>query len=345
MTPSRPDEFRAPLSEVGQRRVLTVLAVLADVIHAVTLVYFWQQGSARATQAATSLVITLVLTGLALWPAFPLRRVQQIVVGLVCALLLLNLLSVYQTGRPITSGLLIHLVILALFAYTWLPPRVATAVLGVSYAALAGAAAASRMPDVPGVLLVGLTLPLVWYLTVHGREVSRERGRSEALRTLAYRDALTGVHNRRAGTERLSSLLDGPVAGGGEVGGGEVAAALFDLDHFKQINDTLGHQQGDRMLVAVADSLVASFGEGGTVVRWGGEEFLVILTGLTRAQARERVDGALDAVRELYLSGLPAMTISAGLAFATETRDPVALLDLADGRLYQAKAAGRNRAR
>ncbi|GHF50110.1 diguanylate cyclase (GGDEF)-like protein [Deinococcus metalli] len=328
-----------PPDDAGQRRVLAALAVLADVIHVVTLVYFWHHGSGRVTQAASSLAITLLLTGLVLWPAFPLRRLQHIVVGMVCALFVLNLVSVYQTGRPITSGLLIHAVILALFAYTWLPPRVATVVLGSSYAVLAGAATVSRAPDVPGVLLVGLTLPLVWYLTVHGREVSRERGRSDALHTLAYRDPLTGAHNRRAGSDVLGALLDGPEPGG------EVAVALFDLDHFKQINDTLGHQQGDRMLVAVAESLTHSFGQSGTVVRWGGEEFLVILPGVPRPRARALVDAALDAVRAMHLSGLPAMTISAGLAYASETRDPVALLDLADGRLYQAKAAGRDRAR
>ncbi|WP_309570356.1 GGDEF domain-containing protein [Deinococcus sp.] len=337
MTRSSPEGRRATLSEASQRRIMTVLAVLAAVIQGVTLVYLWRQGSPRTAQAATSTVIAVVLSGLVLWPAFPLRRVQRIVVGLVCALLLMNLLSVYHTGRPITSGLMIHVVILALLAYTWLPPRAATVVLGGSYAALVGAAAMSRAPDVPGVLLVGFTLPLVWYLTVHGREVNRERGHSEALRTLAYRDALTGAHNRRAGEERLNALLGGSP-------GKVMAAALFDLDHFKQVNDTLGHQQGDRMLVAVADSLVASFRDDDAVIRWGGEEFLVILNGVTREQARELVNAALDAVRSLKVSGLPAMTISAGLAFASETRDPVALLDLADGRLYQAKAAGRDRA-
>ena len=84
---------------------------------------------------------------------------------------------------------------------------------------------------------------------------------------------------------------------------------MIDLDHFKRINDTLGHQQGDRVLVAVADSLAASFAPDGTVVRWGGEEFLVILTGQSRASARQQVDAALDAVRTLQQGGLPMITI------------------------------------
>ncbi|WP_380101667.1 GGDEF domain-containing protein [Deinococcus rufus] len=343
VTSSSPDDRPVSPDAGSQRRALLLLSVLADVIHVITLVYLWQQGSPRVTQAAASLAITAVLTALTLWSAVPLRRLQQVAVALVCVLLHVNLWSVFQTQRPISSGLLIHVVILALFAYTWLPPRVATAVVGGSYVILACAAAVSRAPDVPGVLLVGITLPLVWYLTVHGREVSRERGRSETMRILAYRDPLTGVQNRRAGSELLHTLLTRPAGHPGATPDAEVAVALIDLDHFKRINDTLGHQQGDRVLVAVADSLVLSFAPDGTVVRWGGEEFLVILTGQTRAAVRQHVDAALDAVRALHQGGLPVITISAGLAFSGETRDPVALLDLADGRLYRAKAAGRDR--
>ncbi|WP_412027775.1 GGDEF domain-containing protein [Deinococcus yunweiensis] len=320
--------------------MLTLLAALATATQVGTLLFQWARGEPSVSRTLLSAVITAILTGMSMWSRLPLRTVQRGSVALICVMFIMNVTSVFTTGRAVTSGLLIHLVILALLSFTWLPPRVAAGLLGVTYLLLAGTVVASSVPDVPGTLLVGFTLPLMWHLTLHGREVNRERVRGEVLRTLAYRDPLTGVHNRRSGAELLNTLLRTHTDGGS---GTEVAVGVIDLDHFKRINDTLGHQQGDRVLVAVADSLAASFAPDGTVVRWGGEEFLVILTGQSRASARQQVDAALDAVRTLQQGGLPMITISAGLAFSGEARDQGALLDLADGRLYRAKAAGRDR--
>lgn len=191
-------------------------------------------------------------------------------------------------------------------------------------------------------MLAALTVPVIWYLSVYGHEVSRERTQSEELRGLAYRDGLTGVHNRRWGSEVLQTRLGCPSPAAGTVPGGQ-ALALLDLDHFKRINDTLGHDQGDRVLVAVAQTLRRVLPPEDAVVRWGGEEFLVILDAPTPEEARTRLQTALDAVRSLQLGGLPPITLSAGLAYVGEGGDPSALLHLADHRLYEAKAAGRDR--
>ena len=108
-------------------------------------------------------------------------------------------------------------------------------------------------------------------------------------------------------------------------------AALIDIDHFKRVNDDLGHQTGDTVLVAFAG------------IRWGGEEFLLLLPDRTPEQAHTRLHDMLGRVRTLRLPGVPPVTISAGLATLRETPSTLALIDLADRRLYEAKAAGRDR--
>ena len=89
--------------------------------------------------------------------------------------------NVIVTQRPIASDLLIHLILVALLSFTWLTLRSAILMVCAGYAFLLVAAAFSQRPDVPGVLLTGLTLPVIWHRTQHGLAINLERVRSEAL--------------------------------------------------------------------------------------------------------------------------------------------------------------------
>jgi len=165
---------------------------------------------------------------------------------------------------------------------------------------------------------------------------------NEELDRLARRDALTGLHNRRGADERL---LD-------EVArvrrhGRPLSALVIDIDHFKRINDTHGHEVGDVVLRQVAQRLPRALRATDFVARQGGEEFLVLLpdTGAQQAQGvaeKMRRALALEPVE-------PVGTVTASIGVATLTPeieiagDPVALLRRADDALYAAKRAGRNR--
>jgi diguanylate cyclase (GGDEF)-like protein len=169
------------------------------------------------------------------------------------------------------------------------------------------------------------------------KELERLRDR---LREQADSDWLTGLRNRRflAREFRMLARAQGH--------SGPLTVALLDLDHFKSINDRYGHETGDRVLKAVAKHLKRSVRNGDTVVRSGGEEFLLVLPGLPADAATARCDRLRRDIEswpwDTLVHGL-GVTLSAGVASTEEPLDAAALLSTADARLYAAKAAGRNR--
>jgi len=169
--------------------------------------------------------------------------------------------------------------------------------------------------------------------------MSKERSELEQ-RKAAHTDWLTGVANRRAFFDRGEPLLQSALADRRPA-----ALLLFDLDRFKHVNDTAGHQAGDRVLKAFCGLVAASTGPNDLFGRLGGEEFACILTDASMAQAlqtAERLRSAFAATRFADLA--TGVTVSVGVATAGEAgRNLPALLATADRALYRAKAEGRNR--
>jgi diguanylate cyclase (GGDEF)-like protein len=167
------------------------------------------------------------------------------------------------------------------------------------------------------------------------RQMSQDRDRLARLTTT---DPLTNVGNRR----RLELDLVQRIAA---ASAGEPVSVVFaDIDHFKAINDELGHAAGDEVLRAVSDVLVATCRADDLVARYGGEEFVAVLprTGLDGAlRWAERARSALAARREPRLGR--AVTASFGVAEHRREESPDDLLARADGALFAAKGAGRNR--
>jgi diguanylate cyclase (GGDEF)-like protein len=154
----------------------------------------------------------------------------------------------------------------------------------------------------------------------------------------AAEDSLTGLANRRAFDVACAAELN-RVARHGET----VGLVLFDLDHFKQINDTYGHPFGDRMLEAVAGVLRLMVRAHDTVARIGGEEFALLLPGATLCEAHEIAERARERVGTIVLPD-GALSCSAGVAVAegAQTRGSDLFAE-ADRALYAAKRAGRGR--
>jgi diguanylate cyclase (GGDEF)-like protein len=150
----------------------------------------------------------------------------------------------------------------------------------------------------------------------------------------AATDSLTGLLNRRSFERKLTALRTAEPT---------VALAMADLDHFKTLNDTYGHETGDRALRLFADVLRGSLREHDLLCRQGGEEFLIALPACT-AEASRR---ALDAVRErldaaVTVAGLPKFTVSIGVIDSSPTEALPDLTARADAAMFAAKRAGRN---
>ena len=159
-----------------------------------------------------------------------------------------------------------------------------------------------------------------------------------ALERLALTDPLTGLSNRRAGERALEREV-----ARARRATSPFSLALLDLDHFKEINDVHGHSVGDDVLCQVSRILTSSFRASDLAVRWGGDEFLVLLPDVTRDGAVVFAERARIQVESLAVPGVGKLTMSAGIVEVEANEDPRAAIERADAELYEAKRAGRNR--
>lgn len=167
------------------------------------------------------------------------------------------------------------------------------------------------------------------------------RGAHEAVLHMAHHDALTGLPNRTLLRQRLEQAI-----AKARCSAQHAALVFCDLDKFKQINDTLGHEAGDGLLREVAERLARAVRCDETVARLGGDEFVIVLSDLAQAGSAEAVVRTLIAAlsEPMTIAGQQfVVTVSVGLSVYPqhgETGDD--LMRAADGAMYQAKAAGRN---
>jgi diguanylate cyclase (GGDEF)-like protein/PAS domain S-box-containing protein len=181
------------------------------------------------------------------------------------------------------------------------------------------------------------------YLVTHALDLSDRLREQAELERLALTDTLTGLANRTLLNDRLDQSLARL-----QRTGGAMAMLLLDVDRFKTVNDSLGHQVGDALLVEVASRLEAVTRADATVARLGGDEFVVLIEGLPEVAAVHGVAGRLlEALRRPYALGQGAealvTTTSMGISVATDpARTPGDLYREADLALYRAKDAGRD---
>ena len=174
------------------------------------------------------------------------------------------------------------------------------------------------------------------------RDITERQAFEQKLMELATRDSLTGALNRRAFTAEMDSALQ--LA---RRHGHPLSLLLMDVDHFKKINDSYGHQTGDRVLVSLTALAQTCLRATDRFGRWGGEEFVALLPETNAAQAVEVAERLLAAVRGAALASdtgaeLP-IRVSIGLAtLSPEVPDAEKLIQHADEALYRAKAGGRD---
>lgn len=278
--------------------------------------------------------------------AFRLVGLIELTVQVATVLLRLYVVLHSAPGFHGLGGYAVWMIFPYIVGFIVLPAHPATLVSGSMFAGLLGMIGLYALdPATDPALRTGLSNPLLqtilmhatfiallgWQQHLHGQFVrALFSARREA--TLAQLDDLTGLPNRRQLGRWLSGALDEP---------GDLSVILLDLDHFKRVNDTFGHEAGDEVLRQVAGVLRRSVRRGDQVGRWGGEEFLMLVRGdVEDAQAvTQRLRAQLEAAPAKQ-SG--RVTVSCGVAQARPGETPHELLRRADEALYAAKRAGRD---
>ncbi|MBX3605130.1 MAG: EAL domain-containing protein [Piscinibacter sp.] len=176
------------------------------------------------------------------------------------------------------------------------------------------------------------------------RDIRDRQAAQARIHHLAHHDALTGLPNRMAFMEQLGHEM-----AAADAGGARLALLFIDLDHFKRVNDSLGHLVGDTLLRTVSERILGCLRATDRVARFGGDEFMVLLLGIgspeqQRADVDEVARKLLTAIEApLIAEGRPiTVTPSIGVAFyPDDARSPDELVQHADNAMYQAKARGR----
>jgi diguanylate cyclase (GGDEF)-like protein/PAS domain S-box-containing protein len=174
--------------------------------------------------------------------------------------------------------------------------------------------------------------------------ITERKQAEEKIRQMAYHDSLTGLPNRKLFSDRLGIAL--AQAKRNQKG---VAVTMLDLDHFKDVNDTLGHDVGDHLLKAAAERLSAALRKGDTVARFGGDEFVLILPDLKGIEDVIQVaQKIVESFRKPFLIDTHELLVTTSIGIAVYPHDGTdegILLKNADIAMYQVKQAGRDRYR
>jgi diguanylate cyclase (GGDEF)-like protein len=166
----------------------------------------------------------------------------------------------------------------------------------------------------------------------------RVKAHADVMSIAANIDHLTGTSNRRAIAHALQHAL-----GESQIAGVELAIILLDIDNFKQINDTYGHDVGDQVLIDIAGLLRQQLRATDTLGRWGGEEFIVVVTETNLAATVQLAERLRAAIADHSQPLVGRVTLSFGVAKALAGDTPDTLIKRADEALYRAKQQGRNR--
>lgn len=305
---------------------LDVVQGVTTLVLLVLLVVVWRRW---LPQRVVELCCLLYLVGVCLVCMALRMYVVRDSAGIELQYIYLWIPLVYVFAFMLTShkaGLALSLGIFALFVVVSLPYLVVN--LGGTYANMT-----VQLHLISAVIITALYFFSGYQYRLHLAEVDVDR-----FARLSSTDDLTRLPNRRRMAEAIETELGRSVQQGSGL-----ALLLFDIDHFKAINDRLGHSGGDQALAAVAAEADELFRGLGLVGRWGGDEFVALVHG-TDAGAAARMAEALCAhIGSETLAGGERITVSCGVVPACADDNIDSLLQRADAALYAAKRGGRNR--
>ncbi len=181
---------------------------------------------------------------------------------------------------------------------------------------------------------MGINLSLVMFYSYLQDAVNKLYIERFHLQEISEKDALTNVFNRGAGEKMLRNLIEQSTQ--------QIGIILCDVDRFKQVNDNYGHLMGDRVLQTIAQCCQSNLRKKDILIRWGGEEFLIVVTGDKEEELKYLAERLRAIVAEQQIPEVGKVTASFGVALLQPQENPTQLFARADRALYQAKNQGRN---
>ncbi len=168
--------------------------------------------------------------------------------------------------------------------------------------------------------------------------ISRVLAEKDAISKVAEKDALTQIYNRTKFNTMLSVALRNA-----EIYHESFTIILFDIDHFKQVNDTYGHNVGDQVLIQLASLVKSQLRTQDTFARWGGEEFIILSESATSNEAHILAERLRETIETFPFDKVEKITCSFGVSQYENNDTTTSILKRADDALYEAKKSGRNR--
>ncbi|GGS02197.1 GGDEF domain-containing protein [Deinococcus sedimenti] len=270
---------------------------------------------------------------------WPTARLNLPIVVAVTLSTLGEFIALLQVPEVRTGSYLSFLIMVALW-FGLLPLRLSVPASVMGFVGFALLVASRPVHDLNLLAYLGCTTVVIAMASSFGQQITTVQEEAMTFQQESLTDPLTGLPNRRGMLEYLHAtharLLRGEHPG--------FTLVLLDLDHFKLVNDTRGHMVGDAVLRALGPAVRQLLRSDMMLCRWGGEEFLLLIT-CTTAQQAQAITGRLNGVPLRLPDPLPEVTFSAGAVLAHEADSVAGLLDLADRRLYAAKRAGRRQLR
>ncbi|CAM3298375.1 GGDEF domain-containing protein [Deinococcus saxicola] len=328
------------------------LALTALICGVPVLLILWGLEASSADPRAPMLGLYAVMALVCVWAAYRIMSGKSLDGALKITIAFNALFVLFQAyygvvGGQVSLNMYLMLITNAVFGYLVFGTRSAGLLnLGIFGTALGlvllRAAQGDLQPsffDLQLFLSTSTVLVLLHALAWYKNRFIALAHKQVRLEQEAWTDALTGLPNRRRLYQQIGTLLDPEGASPGR--GGSVI--LLDIDHFKGVNDTHGHLAGDSALTHIAHLLRQSAQAGETPGRWGGEEFMLILPGVTGAGAARRA----EALRQRLLASphpqVGPLTASFGVSACRAGDDLTRLVARVDDALYGAKAGGRDR--
>lgn len=332
-----------------RRRLFYLLGSLAGIP---SILAVWLQNRAENPFIAVTYPI-LILAGIAwslalLWKHVPVAWVEKIVLFLVNLLFLSKLvyllffLGDLAAGWKEVEAVFWVLALLFILGYIALERRQALFLCLAILVMTAGAGLIRFWNGAEPFVVeyirlearIAATSFLLFILARTKDEFNRTLTTAHAMHQMAHTDSLTFLPNRRWLTQTLEQRLSRKK---------RFTLILVDIDHFKQINDTFGHEMGDSVLREVSDCLHHQIRAGDVIGRWGGEEFLIVASEEDAQSALQLAHRLRESLETFKLEANLSVTASFGVTLSREDDTLVSLLKRADLALYRAKNNGRNR--
>lgn len=332
--------------------IVILASVMVTAVLTLALRQLWDFSPQDTVSLAVIAVKNAIFIGvLCLWPgSLRVVGVTELILQIAAALARLSEVLLLDHTALGLGGYSYWLPLSYIVAFIVLPPRPALLVSLGLFAGLASVGVAYwTSPDVPlqsktmyGNALMQMYAMHITMIVCLGLLLLVQRHyvqtivRAREQASLAHIDPLTGLANRRQLDVWLHTALEES-----RVAGSPLSVILFDLDHFKRVNDTYGHAAGDEVLRATATASRHAIRGVDRVGRWGGEEFMILIAGDLRAaqMVTQRVRASLQ---DMTLPVPGPVTVSCGLSQARPGDAPADLLHRADQALYEAKGRGRD---